>query len=139
MPSQLERGQLAVVGFKLRPVGARAAAAVIGALTVVAQVGGARFSLALARIEYPHIPNQSVLAPAQVKLLRVDLKRWKTARVGYVAGSGDDVPAALRQVGNDVTMLNDVALREEPLSRFDAIVLGVRGCQEFGVRARAAG
>jgi LmbE family N-acetylglucosaminyl deacetylase len=133
VPFQLEKGQQAVVGFKVRPVGARAAAAVTEALTVVAQVGEARFSRALARIEYPHIPIQAVLAPAQVKLMRVDLKRGKTTRVGYVAGAGDDVPAALRQVGYDVTMLSDAALRTEPLSRFDAIVLGVRA---YNVNAR---
>ena len=56
------------------------------------------------RVEYPHIPIQTLSPPAQVKLVRVDLKRGGT-RIGYVPGAGDDVAAALRQVGYDVTAL----------------------------------
>ncbi|MFT3708627.1 MAG: PIG-L family deacetylase [Archangium sp.] len=90
----------------------------------------------LTRIEYGHIPFQTVLTPAQVRLVRVELKRGKTTRVGYIAGAGDDVPAALRQVGYDVTMLSDAALRTEPLNKYDAIVVGIRA---YNVNAKLPG
>jgi len=47
-------------------------------------------------------------------------------RIGYVMGSGDEVPEALRQVGYDVTLLSDEDLEAADLSRFDAVVTGVR-------------
>ena len=57
--------------------------------------------------------------------MRVDLAR-RGARVGYVMGAGDEVPEALRQVGYDVTLLSDEDLEAADLSRFDAVVTGVR-------------
>ncbi len=41
-------------------------------------------------------------------------------------GSGDDVPEALRQIGYEVTMLTDADLERGDLSKYDAIVTGVR-------------
>jgi hypothetical protein len=41
-------------------------------------------------------------------------------------GVGDDVAEAIQQLGLDVTMLDDEALAEGDLSRFDIIVTGVR-------------
>jgi hypothetical protein len=52
------------------------------------------------------------------------------ARVGYVPGPGDEVPASLRGAGYDVTLLGDEAIAGGAggggLSRFDAVVIGVR-------------
>ena len=118
-----KKGQETELRFKVKP---KSAATGLSVLTAVATVGEVKFSQSLTRVDYPHLPMQVVLAPAQVKLLRVDLKRGKTSKVGYIAGAGDDVPAALRQVGYEVTMLSDEALRAETLSRFDAIVVGIR-------------
>jgi LmbE family N-acetylglucosaminyl deacetylase len=130
-PFTLEKaGQQAKVLFQVKPPKAKDAAT---SLTVVAKVGDVTFSRSLNRVEYPHIPIQTVLFPAQVKLMRVDLKRGRTNRIGYVAGAGDDVPAALTQVGYDVTMLSDESLRVEPLARFDALVFGIRA---FNVNAK---
>ncbi|MEO6323357.1 MAG: hypothetical protein ABIT01_03540, partial [Thermoanaerobaculia bacterium] len=46
--------------------------------------------------------------------------------IGYVMGSGDDVPGILRQLGLNVTLLTDDALETADLSRFRTIVAGVR-------------
>ncbi len=86
----------------------------------------------LTRIEYPHIPVQTVLTDAEVKLVRVDLQRGKVSKVGYVPGAGDDVPQALRQVGYEVTLLDEAAL-QKPLGGYDAIVVGIRA---FNVNPR---
>jgi hypothetical protein len=95
-------------------------------------VEGRRYGRAVARVEQAHIPIQTLTPEAEVKLVRFDLTHAKR-RVGYVAGAGDEVPGALRQVGYDVTMLSDEALRDEPLARYQAIVVGVRA---FNVNAR---
>lgn len=113
-----KKGDESTVVFKVKP-GLR----VDGAIGVALD-GAPAFTLT--RIEYAHIPFQVVLSPTRVKAVRVDLKRGKTTRVGYVAGAGDDVAPALKQAGYEVTMLSDAALRTEALNRYDAIVLGIR-------------
>jgi LmbE family N-acetylglucosaminyl deacetylase len=100
-------------------------AAATGTLRAVATVGGKRFDRGLRRIEYAHIPIQTWLPPAEVKLTRVDVLHTRH-RIGYVAGPGDEVPEALRQVGYDVIPLTVAELRAQPLGRFESIVFGVR-------------
>lgn len=76
-------------------------------------------------ISYPHIPPQTLFPAAEVKLVRADI-RTLTHSIGYIMGAGDDVPEALRQLGITVTMLSDEDLAASDLSKFDAIVAGVR-------------
>jgi hypothetical protein len=49
----------------------------------------------------------------------------KGKQIGYIAGAGDEVPAALRQIGYQVTPLKANELSTN-LSSYDAIVVGVR-------------
>jgi len=113
-----------------KPGGEKSAASlppVPAILRVVAQVGQARFTKGVVHIEHAHIPVQTWLADAEVRLVPVALAT-AGKRIGYIPGPGDDVAASLRRVGYDVTLLNDEALRAGPaaLARFDAIVVGVR-------------
>jgi LmbE family N-acetylglucosaminyl deacetylase len=87
--------------------------------------GGKVFTRGMEEIDYPHIPRQTLFPVADAKLVRVDLQR-RGSRVGYVMGSGDEIPDALRQVGYDVTLLSDEDLAGADLSRFDAVITGVR-------------
>jgi LmbE family N-acetylglucosaminyl deacetylase len=87
--------------------------------------GGRVFTRGFSEINYPHIPPQTLFPEAAAKLVRVDLQRHGS-RVAYVMGSGDEVPEALRQVGYDVTLLSDEDLEAGDLSRFDALITGVR-------------
>lgn len=86
---------------------------------------GSTWDRARVRIDYPHIPLQTLFPPAAAKLVRTDVA-LAAKRIGYLAGSGDDVPAALRQMGAEVTLLEDDAVENGDLDRFDAIVAGVR-------------
>ena len=47
-------------------------------------------------------------------------------RIGYIAASNDPIPDTLRQIGIQVDLLDEVALAFEDLSRYDAIVVGIR-------------
>jgi LmbE family N-acetylglucosaminyl deacetylase len=80
---------------------------------------------ALVEVDHSHIPPQILLPPAAAKLVRVDVAR-PVKRVGYVMGSGDEIPAILRQIGFEVTLLSDDDLEEQNLLGFDTIVVGVR-------------
>ncbi|MEM6925452.1 MAG: PIG-L family deacetylase [Myxococcota bacterium] len=76
------------------------------------------------RIDYPHLPERTVLAPASLAVTQVDLRRGRASRIGYLPGSGDAVPDALRSVGYDVVLVDEAQLAD--LSSFDAVVFGVR-------------
>jgi hypothetical protein len=86
---------------------------------------GKSYTRGLLEIDYAHIPRQTLFPAARAELVRVDLAR-RGSRIAYVMGAGDEVPDALRQVGYDVTLLSDEDLESADLSRFDAVVTGVR-------------
>jgi hypothetical protein len=89
------------------------------------QVDGRDYNMQLVTIKYDHIPQQSVLKPATVKASRINLQ-VKSKNIGYYMGAGDEVPAALRQMGCTVNFLEDKDIETEKLARYDAIVIGVR-------------
>ncbi|MET0388514.1 MAG: PIG-L family deacetylase, partial [Polyangiales bacterium] len=91
----------------------------------VALVGGRRYALREDLIDYPHVPTQLVLQPARLRLTPLTVTK-PHGTIGYVEGSGDTIAADLAHVGASVEMLNDRELMQADLSRFSAIVLGVR-------------
>lgn len=50
----------------------------------------------------------------------------KSNQIGYIPGAGDDVPACLQQIGYNVTILTDELLATGDLSKYPAIVTGIR-------------
>jgi hypothetical protein len=99
-----------------------------GLLRFVAESGAQRFTRGVVRIEHAHIPIQTTLADANLRTVPVRLARGGVSKVGYFPGPGDEVPASLRSVGYDVTLLSEDAIARDAgaLARFDAIVVGVR-------------
>jgi LmbE family N-acetylglucosaminyl deacetylase len=112
------------VKFRIQPPAAAAAA---GTLRVVAEIGAAKLARGVSHIEHPHIPIQTVLTEAEVRLVPLALRTAGT-KIGYLPGPGDEVPGSLRRVGYDVTMISDetLAAGAAALAHFDAIVVGVR-------------
>ncbi len=76
-------------------------------------------------IEYDHIPTQTILKQAQSKIVKVDLQKAGD-HVGYIMGAGDKVPKYLRQIGYDVSLLEEDDLVSGDLSQYDAIIVGIR-------------
>ena len=89
------------------------------------EVDGKLYSNSIKRIEYDHIPYQFILSDAEIKLINADIKKGDL-NIGYIPGSGDDVAACLKQIGYNVTILTDDLLLNEDLSKYSAIVTGVR-------------
>jgi len=96
-----------------------------GEFVVIAESEGSRFERGMSVVSYPHIPIQAVFPASKGKLVRVDLKR-SGQHLGYVMGSGDEVPKALEQIGYEVKLLTDDDLEFGDLGAYDAIVAGVR-------------
>jgi LmbE family N-acetylglucosaminyl deacetylase len=76
-------------------------------------------------VDYPHIERKTFFPAARVRLVRVPVD-IAIKRVGYVMGTGDDVPSCLEQLGCVVTELTAEDLASRDLSGFEAIVLGIR-------------
>ncbi len=96
-----------------------------GTLQVVAQTGDEKWTNDAFTIHYPHIPTQLLQPPARKKVVSV-MVGTQGHSVGYVPGAGDDVAAAIKQLGYQVTELNLTDLTAEKLAGYDAVVIGVR-------------
>jgi LmbE family N-acetylglucosaminyl deacetylase len=93
-------------------------------LKAIATVDGKAFDKSIKTIAYRHIPSQTIFPVSEAKLAHIDVKT-SVKNIGYIAGAGDDVPTALRQMDCQVTMLNESGLAKD-LGMYDAIVVGVR-------------
>ena len=107
-------------------------------LIVELEVDGRRYPYAMRTVAYDHIPAQTILTPASVRLSRLDLT-VHSRNIGYIMGAGDDIPAALNEIGCQVTLLEDADLRPdglaERLAHFDAVIAGIRA---YNTRDRLA-
>ena len=95
-------------------------------LKAVARTGGATFDRGFQVIEYPHIQRRHIYDTAATTLKVIDVRIPQGLSIGYVMGVGDQVPAALEQLGATVRGLTAEDLAYGDLSKFDAIVTGVR-------------
>ncbi len=101
-----------------------------GSLEIVAeaQVGDAVFARDIQEIAYPHIQTHRLYAPSSTTAQVIDVK-VAAVNVGYIMGTGDQVPDALRRLGVNVTVIDDEMLTTGDLARFDTIVVGVRASE----------
>jgi LmbE family N-acetylglucosaminyl deacetylase len=107
------------------PAGRSAGSFEIG---VEAVVNGTSYTRDVQEIAYPHIQTHRLYWPAALTAHVVDLK-VALVKVGYIMGSGDQVPDALRQMGVAVTLLDDETLADGDLSVFDTVVVGIRASE----------
>jgi len=90
---------------------------------------GRRFNETERVIEYPHINTHRIYTRAETTVRVFDFKVARL-RVGYIMGSGDEVPEAIRRMNLEVTLLGEDELSTGDLNNlFDAIVVGVRASQ----------
>lgn len=97
-----------------------------GPLKAEATVGARKWAYQRHQLDYAHLPRRTVLLPAVMQLSPVDLQRGAVKRIGYVNGSGDVVPDALRAVGYTVDEIDEGDIATGDLSRFDTILMGIR-------------
>lgn len=96
-----------------------------GVIEATAVVNGKEYNNAIHIISYDHFPIQTLLPPAQTKAVRIDLAKAGQT-IGYISGAGDEIPAALRNMGYQVIELSNDQITPARLQGLDAVVLGVR-------------
>jgi len=98
------------------------------AITAEAVANGRAHTTDLQEIAYPHIQTHRLYAPAEATAQVFELKTT-AVNVGYVMGSGDQVPEMIRRMGVPVALIDDSTLASGDLSRFDTIVIGIRASE----------
>jgi LmbE family N-acetylglucosaminyl deacetylase len=91
-----------------------------------ATAAGQTFARGYQVIEYPHIRRQHIYDEADARLKIIDVRTAPNLTVGYIMGVGDEVPAAIAQLGVKIEMITPEDLAWGDLSRFHTIVTGVR-------------
>jgi len=74
----------------------------------------------------PSLPTQLWSEPAQCVVHAFDINVPDSLQVGYITAEGEPIPQALQRLGIHVETLDAQALAFSDLSKYDAIVVGVR-------------
>lgn len=95
-------------------------------IEAVAKANGQSYTVGYDLISYRDLDQSVVYYPATMTVKGVEVNIVKGLRIGYVMGAGDDVPAALQQVGAQVQLLTAAELAAGKFGLFDAIIIGTR-------------
>jgi LmbE family N-acetylglucosaminyl deacetylase len=116
-------GDTATLTFQVTPRSLQAGNYEIRA---VADYGGKTYEEGFRLVGYPGLRPYPSYRPATYKAVGVDVKTAPGLHVGFLPGTGDDVPRALEDLGVQLQILSAADIENADLSSFDAIVLGVR-------------
>ena len=95
------------------------------ALKAELEIDGQTYNRGFERLDYDHIPVQTLFPLAEEKLVSLEVKH-AGSKIGYIPGAGDEIPAAMRSIGYTVDMLGEADMQQDTLAPYDAIVLGIR-------------
>lgn len=118
------RGQAATFNYSVVP--ARDARDGAYNVRAVAKAGGNEYREGYEVIAYPHIEPRHLYrgSASVVQVAPVDLP--DDLSVGYIMGSGDQVPLVLEQMGLQVRLMTGEDLATADLDAFDLIIAGIR-------------
>lgn len=94
-------------------------------LSAEVNMNGALYARGFHRIEYDHIPVQTIFPLAQARVVLLDVKT-AGEKIGFIPGAGDAIPEALQRIGYTVDTLDEIDINAAKLSNYDAVVLGIR-------------
>ena len=87
---------------------------------------GQRFTQGYQVVAYPHTGRRHLINASEALMKVIDVEVAPDLTVGYVKGSGDEMPVAMEQLGARVEMIDADQLAWGDLSRYNVIVTGVR-------------
>ncbi len=95
-------------------------------ITAVADYDGHSYTEGYHLAGYAGLRPYPLYRPATYRAVGVDVKTAPGLHVGFLPGTGDDVPKALEDLDVNVRVLGTSDLIQGDLSGYDAIILGVR-------------
>jgi LmbE family N-acetylglucosaminyl deacetylase len=95
-------------------------------VTASVQSGNAIFTRGFETVGYEGLRPYNLYRPATLTVRPVNVQVAPGLHVGYVMGTGDEVPQAIAQLGITPHLIDAHELLTGDLARYDTIVLGVR-------------
>jgi hypothetical protein len=95
-------------------------------INAIARSGNFEFNEGVQQVGYPGVRPYYYYHPATYRARGVDVKVAPGLKVGYIMGTGDEVPQALEQIGVNPHLLTDDEILHGDLSQYNTIVLGIR-------------
>jgi LmbE family N-acetylglucosaminyl deacetylase len=87
---------------------------------------GHRYDEGVALVDYEHIERAALFSAAETTVNVVPVRVTEGLRVGYIMGTGDEGPEAIRQLGAQVELVGPEAIRAGDYGDYDVVVVGVR-------------
>lgn len=116
-----------MAAFRIRPPDRLSS----GPAHAVVDLQGRTYRLALTEIVHEHIEPQVYFPESSLGLLRLDAK-VQPVRIGYIEGSGDEIPQVLSDMGYQVDKLTDEQLTVEHLKGYKTLIAGIRAYNTRG-------
>ena len=95
-------------------------------VTAKAEYNGKEYAEGFKLITRPDLDSYYAYHPATENVQAVDVKLPPTLKVGYIMGTGDEIPTVLRGLGMDVSLISPQELAAGDLTSYDTIVVGIR-------------
>lgn len=92
----------------------------------VATVDGREYAEGFEDLDFRDLEARHLYRPSTVDVRGIDVSVVPGLKVGYVMGIGDQVPLGIRQLGYEVTLLDEHALASGNLQQYDVIMTGTR-------------
>ncbi|HWZ31990.1 MAG TPA: PIG-L family deacetylase [Bryobacteraceae bacterium] len=95
-------------------------------ITAVAEYKGRSYTEGYHLTGYPGLRPYPFYRPSTYRAVGVEVKTAPGLTLGFLPGTGDDVPKALENLDQNVRILAASDITHGDLSKFDAIILGAR-------------
>ncbi|MGB0124537.1 MAG: PIG-L family deacetylase [Silvibacterium sp.] len=95
-------------------------------LKATAQSGNYQYNEGVETVGYPGLRPYYLYRASTYRVRGVDVEVAPHLNIGYVMGTGDNVPEALEELGVHPHLLSAAELATADLSRYNAIVIGIR-------------
>ena len=116
-------GQEQVISFNVTPASIKEKAY---QLKAIADYAGHQYKEGYIQTGYPGLRPYFDYSDASYQLTGASIKVSPNLQIGYIEGSGDDIPASLEDLGVNVHFLSANDLASGDLQKYDEILVGVR-------------
>lgn len=126
--------------FSVAPTSTPSAARILStpfAIQAAAHSAGQTYQTGWQSVGYPGLRPYNLYRPAQLLTRKVDVKLAPGLRVGYIMGTGDEVPDAIEALGVTPHLIADAELASSDLSAYNTLVIGIRAYSARPELARA--
>jgi LmbE family N-acetylglucosaminyl deacetylase len=133
-------GDTGPILFSVTPTFTQASAASLltpFAIQATAHSGDQTYQTGWQSVGYPGLRPYNLYRPAQLLTRKVDVKLAPDLRVGYIMGTGDEVPDAIEALGVTPHLLTPSELASSDFSAYNTLVIGIRAYSSRPELARA--